>query len=181
MITTTTIASTSAATSAASAAIDEPPRDSSQSDVVFHQLVLSAEVLLLVAGLLHRAYGPGHLALHGHGNWRDFHTWQQLGLTLVPAAWLLLNTIPNIMALAYAYLPHAHRVQSAAVKYALRAQSLLLFFVSLAMVQAAAMHWLAHHHGLLKHGHPHPPPPIPPPPSPPPPAWPGYMYPPHEP
>ena len=46
----------------------------------------------------------------------------------------------------------AHRVQSAAVAYALRAQSFLLFFVSLAMVQAAAMHFLAHHHGLFRHG-----------------------------
>ena len=129
----------------------EEARDSSQSDVIFHQLVLSGEVLLLIAGLLHRAYGPGHMT-KGHGNWRDFHTWQELGLVLVPAAWLVLNTIPNVMALAYAYLPHAHRVQSAAVKYALRAQSVLLFFVSLAMVQAAAMHYLAHHHGMLKHG-----------------------------
>ena len=60
--------------------------------------------------------------------------------------------IPMAMVLAYAYLPHAHRVQSAAVAYALRAHSALLFFVSLAMVQAAAMHWLAHHHGWLRHG-----------------------------
>ena len=141
-----------------SAAPSEGTRDSDHADVVFHQLVLSAELLFLVAGLLHRAFGPmaraGVFASDkGKGKWHDFHTWQQLGLVLVPAAWLLLNTVPHGMALAYAYLPHAHRVQSAAVKYALRAQSLLLFFVSLAMVQSAAMHWLAHHHGLLHHDH----------------------------
>lgn len=137
-----------------------PSRDSSQSDVIFHQLVLSTELLFFVAGLLHRAFGPmAHASAfqseRGHGKWSDFHTWQQLGLVLVPAAWLLLNSIPHGMALAYAYLPHAHRVQSAAVKYALRAQSGMLFFVSLAMVQSAAMHWLSHHHSLMHHGYDH--------------------------
>ena len=43
-------------------------------------------------------------------------------------------------------------MQADAVRYALRAQSLLLFFVTLAMVQSGAMHWLAHHHGLFHHG-----------------------------
>jgi len=149
----------------AAVAADELARDSSQSDVIFHQLVLSAEMLLLVAGLLRRALAEpdgdadgagGAGGAGGHHRWRelhDFHRWQQLGLVLVPAAWLLLNTIPNAMALAYAYLPHAHRVQSAAVQYALRAQSALLFFVSLAMVQSAAMHALAEHHrGHMRHG-----------------------------
>ena len=199
---------------------DDPPRDSSQVDVVFHQLVLSAEMLLLVAGLLHRAFGPtggahgGHAGHGGGGGGGGNHHhilgvsggeedggngygsagndgsggggegsdygaiaaeaaahagrlllaqgsaggsggggglgfWQQLGLVLVPAAWLLINMIPHCMALAYAYLPHAHRVQSSAVGHALRTHSLLLFFVSLAMVQAAFLHWLS----APQHGH----------------------------
>jgi hypothetical protein len=98
----------------AAVAADELARDSSQSDVIFHQLVLSAEMLLLVAGLLRRALAEpdgdadgagGAGGAGGHHRWRelhDFHRWQQLGLVLVPAAWLLLNTIPNAMALACA-------------------------------------------------------------------------------
>jgi len=134
---------------------EEPARDSSQVDVIFHQLVLSGELLFLIAGLLHRAFGPSRRegGPLGKGHWSDFHTWQQLGLVLVPAAWLLLNTIPNAMALAYAYMPHAHRVQSSAVKYALSAQSLLLFVITLAMVQSAGMHWLAHHHSYFHPTH----------------------------
>ena len=77
-------------------------------------------MLLLVAGLAHH-FVRGELAVHtnakGHSGSRDFHYWQQLGLLLVPAAWLLLNMLPNAMVLAYAYLPHAHRMQSAAVKF----------------------------------------------------------------
>ena len=140
----------------------EEPRDSSQVDVIFHQLVLSAEALLLLAGLLHRAFAPpvasgahalpNHVGgyhgggprrsgtdnptltsitemlamrmamavplgqqmivrmLSGGGGGGGFWSWQQLGLVLVPAAWLLINMVPQCMALAYAYLPHAHRV-----------------------------------------------------------------------
>ena len=184
----------------------EEPRDSSQVDVIFHQLVLSAEALLLLAGLLHRAFAPpvasGAHALpnhvggsHGggprssgtdnphphvhHGDARNedgdggaagpandhvrmlsgggggssFWSWQQLGLVLVPAAWLLINMVPNCMALAYAYLPHAHRVQTGAVRAALRAHSYLLFFVSVAMVQAAFLHGLASHSSAGGHHH----------------------------
>lgn len=74
------------------------------------------------------------------GGARGFWTWEQFGLILVPAAWMLISMVPNCMTLAYAYLPHAHRVQTGAVRHALRAHSYLLFFVSLAMVQAAFLH-----------------------------------------
>ena len=107
--------------------------------------VLSAETLFLVAGVLHRTLGGSRAhgdARHG-GSWQAA-SWQQAGLVLVPAAWLMINMVPNLMAMAYAYLPHAHRVQSAAVAYALRAQSVLLFFVCAAMVHAAVMHHREH-------------------------------------
>ena len=55
------------------------------------------------------------------GSTRGFWTWEQFGLILVPAAWMLISMVPNCMTLAYAYLPHAHRVQTGAVRHALRA------------------------------------------------------------
>jgi hypothetical protein len=84
---------------------EEEARDSSQEDVAFHQLALSAEAFALLAGLYRRI----SLAAAGGnvggvvGGW--VAAWEQLGLVLVPAAWLCVNMVPLMMVLAYARLP----------------------------------------------------------------------------
>ena len=84
---------------------EEEARDSSQEDVAFHQLALSAEAFALLAGLyrrISRAAAGGSVG-GVMGGW--VAAWEQLGLVLVPAAWLCLNMVPLMMVLAYARLP----------------------------------------------------------------------------
>jgi len=131
---------------------EEEARDSSQEDVAFHQLALSAEAFALLAGLYRRISraAAGGNAGGVVGGW--VAAWEQLGLVLVPAAWLCVNMVPLMMVLAYARLPdslplstlychrwplmtsdclpyqvlayarlpHAHRVQSAVVSFGWR-------------------------------------------------------------
>ena len=86
-------------------------------------------MLFLVAGVLRRSVGSH----------RRFG-WERLGLALVPAAWLLLNAVPMAMVLAYANLPHSHRLHSQLVRHAWRVHSFMLVFVAATMVNAAALH-----------------------------------------
>ena len=84
---------------------EEEARDSSQEDVAFHQLALSVEAFALIAGLyrrISRAAAGGNVG-GVMGGW--VAAWEQLGLVLVPAAWLCVNMVPLMMVLAYARLP----------------------------------------------------------------------------
>ena len=83
----------------------EEARDSSQEDVAFHQLALSAEAFALIAGLYRRISRAAAGGSVGGvvGGW--VVAWEHLGLVLVPAAWLCLNMVPLMMVLAYARLP----------------------------------------------------------------------------
>ena len=83
----------------------EEARDSSQEDVAFHQLALSAEAFALIAGLYRRISRAAAGGSVGGvvGGW--VAAWEQLGLVLVPAAWLCVNMVPLMMVLAYARLP----------------------------------------------------------------------------
>ncbi|KAL1515944.1 hypothetical protein AB1Y20_002558 [Prymnesium parvum] len=123
--------------------LEEQPRDTSQADVVFHQLVLSAALLFLVGGILRRCGAIAAVA----GAHRRFG-WENLGLALVPAAWLLLQAVPMLMVLAYARLPHGHRLHSMLVRHAWRAHYALIVFVCGIMVNAAVIHHFSHgpHH-----------------------------------
>ena len=122
------------------------PRDSTKVDIVFHQLVLSAEMLMLVAGLLRRTLGQHHHHFYEHA-------WQRLGLILVPAAWMISNMLPMLLVMAYTYMPARHTLHSGAIGAAFRAHSWMLVFVAFAMLHAAHFHPNALAHSTAHVGH----------------------------
>ena len=112
---------------------------------------------MLFAGLWKRATsGATSVAPRGGSGLGSSVAWQQLGLILVPAAWICVNMVPLAMVLSYTYLPHAHRLQSSVVRHAWRTHSVMLVVITAAMVQAAVMTYQqAHHHPLHGDHEPH--------------------------
>ena len=106
-----------------------------------------------MAGILRRCGAVAAVAgvvgqeTHAH---RKFG-WERLGLALVPAAWILLQAVPMVIVLAYARLPHGHRLHSTLVRQAWRAHYALVVFVCATMVNAAAIHHRGPAHLHLPH------------------------------
>ena len=93
------------------------PRDSSRADVTFHQLSASAVVFFVFEGLLRQS-----LTLSSDEEDLTNH----LLMLALPCVWLVVNSLPMWMALAYAYLPHSHRLHCTVVRLSWRTHALLI-------------------------------------------------------
>ena len=93
------------------------PRDTSQADVGFH-----AAALLTVLVVLGVSLPASHVA----GTSR---------LAMLSAVWLLLNALPMALPLAYALLPHNHRLHQKAIRAAWVSHSALTCVVAVLLLQ----------------------------------------------